>query len=50
MYETNSQAWDRISAKYDESIRQTKIIQEMFGQDNLKGLSEDQRAAFYRAL
>jgi len=50
MYQTNSQAWDEVMQGIAESERHTKIIQEMFGQDNLKGLSEDQRAAFYRAL
>ena len=50
MYQTNSQAWDEVMRGIAESERHTRIIQEMFGQDNLKGLSEDQRAAFYRAL
>ena len=50
MYQTNSQAWNEVMRNIAESERRTKIIQEMFGQDNLRGLSEDQRAAFYRAL
>ena len=50
MYETNSQAWDRISAQYDESIRRTQICQDMFGQDNLKGLTPEQQDLFWASV
>ena len=50
MYETNSQAWDRISAKYDEQIRREQILQDMFGQSNLRGLTPEQQDLFWAAV
>lgn len=50
MYETNSQAWERISRGYDESIRRTAICQDLFGQDNLKGLTPEQQDLFWASV
>ena len=50
MYETNSQAWDRISEKYDEQIRREQILQDMFGQSNLRGLSPEQQDLFWASV
>ncbi len=50
MYETNQQAWERISRGYDESIRRTQICQDMFGQDNLRGLTPEQQDLFWASV
>lgn len=50
MYQTNSQAWDWISEKYDEQIRREQILQDMFGQDNLRGLTPEQQDLFWASV
>lgn len=50
MYKTNQQAWDEVSCAYKESKRRTQICQEMFGQDNLIGLTNDQRDQFWNSI
>ena len=50
MYKTNQQAWDEVTHEYKESKRRTKICQDMFGQDNLKGLSDKQRDLFWESI
>jgi len=50
MYKTNNQAWNEVVASFNESERRTAICQAMFGQDNLIGLSEDQRDLFWQAI
>lgn len=47
MYKTNSQAWNEVMSNIKEHERQTKICQQMFGQDNLVGLTEEQRNKFW---
>ena len=50
MYQTNQQAWDEVTREYQESIRRTEICRQMFGQDNLKGLTDDQRDLFWKSI
>ncbi len=50
MYQTNNQAWNEVVESFNESERRTAICQEMFGQDNLIGLSEAQRELFWQAI
>jgi hypothetical protein len=50
MYKTNSQAWNEVMNSFKESERRTLICREMFGQDNLIGLSEEQRDHFWESI
>jgi hypothetical protein len=49
-YQTNQQAWDEVSREFDESKRRTKICLEMFGQENLIGLTDEQRDLFWESI
>ena len=49
-YQTNNQAWDEVTQEFNESKRRTKICVEMFGQENLIGLTEDQRNVFWESI
>lgn len=49
-YQTNQQAWDEVMNSFKEDERRTKICMEMFGQENLYGLSEEQKNAFWAAI
>ena len=49
-YKTNQQAWNEVSREFNESKRQTKICIEMFGQENLIGLTDDQRNLFWESI
>ena len=46
-YKTNSQAWDEVQQTIREFERSAKLCQEMFGQDNLVGLTQEQKNEFY---
>jgi hypothetical protein len=50
MYQTNQQAWDETMNQIKESVRRTELCQKMFGQDNLKGLTTDQRDLFWESI
>ena len=50
MNKTNNQAWNEVMNSFKESERRTVICQKMFGQDNLIGLSEDQRDLFWESI
>jgi hypothetical protein len=50
MYQTNQQAWDEVTREYQESIRRTEICKQMFGQENLIGLTTDQRDLFWESI
>jgi len=50
MYQTNQQAWDEVMQGIKESERRTVICQEMFGQDNLIGLTNEQRDLFWESI
>jgi hypothetical protein len=49
-YQTNQQAWDEVTRNFKESERRTKICLEMFGQENLKGLTDEQRELFWKSI
>ena len=49
-YKTNQQAWDEVTNEIIKSRKRTKICQEMFGQDDLKGLTIEQRDLFWEAV
>ena len=46
-YKTNQQAWNEVMSNIKEDERQTAICREMFGQDNLIGLTDEQRNKFW---
>ena len=50
MYQTNQQAWDQVTREYRESKRRTQICQQLFGQDNLIGLTDAQRDLFWESV
>ena len=50
MYQTNQQAWDEVTRSFIESNRRTEICQQLFNQDNLIGLTNDQRDLFWESI
>ena len=50
MYKTNQQCWNEVSNSFKESERRTQICIEMFGQENLISLSDDQRDLFWESV
>ncbi len=50
MYQTNQQAWDEVTRTVIEAKRRTKICQDLFGQDNLIGLSTEQRDLYWESI
>ena len=50
MYQTNQQAWDEVTRGIQEATRRTAICQELFGQDNLIGLTNDQCDLFWKSI
>ena len=50
MYKTNQQCWDEVTQSIKESNIRTKICIEMFGQENLIGLSDEQRELFWQSV
>ena len=50
MYKTNQQAWNETMRGIKESERRTKICIEMFDQENLIGLSDEQRNLFWESI
>jgi len=49
-YQTNQQAWDEVTHEFNESKRRTKICIDLFGQENLKGLTSEQRDLFWESV
>ena len=49
-YQTNNEAWDEVTKEFTESKRRTKVCQSLFGQDNLKGLTDAQRDLFWETI
>ena len=49
-YQTNNQAWDEVMSNIKESERRTEICKEMFGQENLIGLTNEQRDLFWESV
>ena len=49
-YQTNQQAWNEVMSGIKESERRTKICLEMFGQENLIGLSNEKRELFWESI
>ena len=50
MYQTNQQPWYEVMRGVKESERRTEICIEMFGQENLIGLSDEQRELFWESI
>lgn len=50
MYKTNQQAWDEVTRSIIEARERTVICQQLFGQDNLKGLTDAQRELFWESV
>ncbi len=50
MYQTNQQAWDEVTRSFIEARERTAICQQLFGQDNLIGLTDAQRDLFWESV
>ena len=50
MYKTRTQCWNEVMQSFKENERRTAICQKMYGQDNLIGLSDEQREAYWNAI
>ena len=50
MYTPNQQCWNEVTNSFRESKRRTKICLQMFGQENLIGLSDEQRDLFWNSI
>ena len=50
MYLTNQQAWNEVTKSFRENERRTKICIELFGQENLIGLSDEQRELYFNSI
>ena len=50
MYKTNQQAWDEVTRTFIEAEIRTVICQDLFGQENLKGLTDEQRELFWKSI
>ena len=50
MYKSRTQAWNEVMNSFKEAERRTAICQKMYGQDNLYGLTEEQRNKFLEAI
>ena len=50
MYQTNQQAWDQVTNAIIEAQERTVICQQLFGQDNLIGLTDAQRDLFWESV
>ena len=50
MYKTNNQCWNEVSNSIKESNIRTKLCIEMFGQENLIGLTDEQRELFWQSV
>ena len=50
MCKSRTQAWNEVMQSVKENERRTVICQKMFGQDNLIGLTEKQREAYWNAI
>ena len=49
MYQTNQHAWNEVTRSIIEANIE-EICQELFEQDNLKGLTNDQRDLFWESI
>ena len=49
-YLTKKASGDEVTKEFVESTRRTKICQSLFGQDNLIGLSDEQRDLFWETI
>ena len=50
MYKTNNQCWNEVMQGVKDSNRRTKICVELFGQENLIGLSNEQKELFWKSI
>ena len=50
MYKSRTQCWNEVMQSHREAKRRTAICQKMFGQDNLIGLTEEQRNKFWESV
>ena len=46
-YKTRQQQWDEVMQSFKDAEERTKVCIEMFGQENLIGLSDEQRDLFW---
>jgi hypothetical protein len=50
MYKSRTQCWNEVMQSFKENERRTAICQKMYGQDNLIGLTEKQKEAYWNAV
>jgi hypothetical protein len=50
MYKTNQQCWDEVTKAFHEAKKRTELCQRLFGQENLKGLTSEQRDLFWESV
>ena len=50
MYKTNQQAWNEVMRNINQLEKDKAMCQKLFGQDNLVGLSNEQRDLFYKSI
>ena len=48
-YKTRQQQWDEVMQSFKEAEERTAICKEMFGQENLYGLTKEQQEAYWSA-
>ncbi len=49
-YKTRQQQWDEVMQSFKDAEERTAICKEMFGQENLYGLTEEQKEAYWNAI
>ena len=50
MYKTNQQCFNEVTRSFIEANKRTNVCQELFGQDNLIGLTADQRDLYWSQI
>ena len=50
MYKTNQQCFNEVTRSFIEANKRTSVCQELFGQDNLIGLTTDQRDLYWSKI
>jgi len=49
-YKTRQQQWDEVMQSFKDAEERTKICKEMFGQENLYGLTEEQKELYWNKI
>lgn len=49
-YKTRQQQWDEVMQSFKDAEERTKICKEMFSQENLYGLTEEQKELYWNKI